>query len=59
LARNFLEGIRLNSEDQWWVINGRDLMNALEEAERGTDAGIVYLELIANSEAAEDGPSTV
>lgn len=37
-------------DEQWWCINGRDIMNALEEAARGTDPGVVYLELIANSE---------
>lgn len=42
-------------EEQWWSINGRDIMNALEEAARGTDPGIVYMELCANSEATDYG----
>ncbi len=36
--------------DQWWVINGADLMNALAAVNRGDDPSIVYMELIANAE---------
>ncbi len=36
--------------DQWWVVNGEVLMNALIAANRGDEPSIVYMELIANSE---------
>lgn len=36
--------------DQWWCINGADLMAALARAHNGDEPGVVYLELIANSE---------
>ena len=36
--------------DQWWVINGDDLMNALTSANKGDSPSIIYVELIANSE---------
>lgn len=37
-------------EDQWWVINGAELLAALTRAHDGDDPGIAYLELIANSD---------
>jgi len=40
--------------DQWWVINGADLMNALAAANNGDGPSIVYMELIANSEVSND-----
>ena len=42
-------------EDQWWCINGGDLMAALKSAHAGTDPDLVYLELFANSEAEDYG----
>lgn len=36
--------------EQWWTINGQCLMDALEAAHGGDDPGVVYLELLANSE---------
>lgn len=39
--------------DQWWCINGADLMGALTRAHEGDEPGFVYLELIANSETEE------
>lgn len=35
--------------EQWWVINGEDVMDALRRAHAGDDPEIVYLELVANS----------
>lgn len=40
--------------DQWWCINGADLMSALTRAHGGDAPGVVYLELIANSETEEN-----
>ena len=37
--------------EQWWTINGADLMAALQKAHDGDLPGVVYLELIANSES--------
>ena len=41
-------------KDQWWVINGEHLMNALIVSHGGDDPSIVYMELIANSEVSDD-----
>lgn len=35
---------------QWWAINGQTLLDALHAVAHGTDPGIQYLELVANSE---------
>lgn len=37
-------------DEQWWCINGAEILAALERAHTGDDPGIVYLELIANSD---------
>jgi len=37
--------------EQWWVINGADLLAALVAAHQGSTPDVVYLELVANSEA--------
>lgn len=42
-------------EDQWWTINGEDLLAALRRAHSGDAPEIVYLELLANSEAEDFG----
>jgi len=39
--------------DQYWVINGQVLMDALHDAWGGTDPNVVYLELIANSDTVD------
>lgn len=41
--------------EQWWAINGADLMAALERAHNGDLPGVVYLELHANSDITEYG----
>lgn len=43
---------------QWWTINGADLMGALERAHQGDLPGVVYLELLVNSEAEDHGNET-
>jgi hypothetical protein len=42
-------------EQQWWTINGDDLMTALWRAHEGDDPGVVYLEMFANSDAEDYG----
>jgi hypothetical protein len=37
-------------EDQWWVINGQVLMDALHAAHKGADPDMLYLEHLANSD---------
>lgn len=34
----------------WWTISGEALMDALYRAHDGDDPGLVYLELLANSD---------
>lgn len=34
---------------QWWVINGKDLLDALRACHDGTGPAVQYLELVANS----------
>lgn len=41
--------------EQWWTINGADLMAALERAHGGDLPGVVYLELLANSDGIDYG----
>lgn len=41
--------------EQWWTINGQELMTALQQAHAGTNPEIVYLELVANSESEDFG----
>ena len=41
--------------EQWWTINGEDIMEALRAAHEGTTPELVYLELIANSEGTDYG----
>jgi hypothetical protein len=43
------------SAEQWWTINGDDLVAALRRAHDGDDPGVVYLELLVNSESEEYG----
>lgn len=35
--------------EQWWSINGQEIMNMLERAKEGESPDLLYLELIANS----------
>lgn len=42
-------------EDQWWTINGADIMAVLARAHAGEDPDLLYLEMIANSETMEPG----
>ena len=37
--------------EQWWTINGEDLMNALRRCREGDSPAIVYMELLANSDS--------
>lgn len=39
-----------NSADQWWVINGERLREALRRAHDGDDPDVVFLEFYVNSE---------
>lgn len=43
-------------KDQWWYINGAELLAALHQAHDGDAPDVVYLELIANS--SDDTPTT-
>lgn len=45
------------AQEQWWVINGADLLRALERVDEGYPPDIIYLELVANSEAENYGPA--
>ncbi len=36
--------------EQWWTINGADLLAAMRRAHDGDDPNLLYLELYANSE---------
>ena len=45
-------------DEQWWTINGADLMDALHRAHDGDHPGIVYAELFANSETEDYGRDT-
>lgn len=40
--------------EQWWTLNGADLMGALQRAHDGDDPDVVYLELLANSDGGTD-----
>ncbi len=35
--------------EQWWTINGEDMLDAMRRCHQGDEPEIVYLELIANS----------
>jgi len=35
---------------QWWVLNGADLLTALNRCHQGEDPDMVYLEYIANAD---------
>jgi len=39
----------MTPDEQWWCINGADLLAALRQAASGDDPEIVYVELVANS----------
>lgn len=41
--------------EQWWVLNGADLMSALRRARDGEDPELLYLEYIANSDREDHG----
>lgn len=43
--------------EQWWTINGEDVMEALRRCHEGTPPDLVYLELIANSTSEDLGPT--
>jgi hypothetical protein len=44
----------MEPKDQWWVINGGELMRALKRAAEGEDPDLMYLELEANSNKMKD-----
>lgn len=50
VAIQTVEVDRVGPADQWWCINGAELMAALTRAHDGDRPDVVYLELIANSE---------
>jgi hypothetical protein len=41
--------------DQWWTINGQDMLDALIRCHNGDDPDIVYLELFVNSDVTDYG----
>ncbi len=41
--------------EQWWTLNGADLMAALERTYNGDMPGVVYLELLVNSDSHDYG----
>lgn len=42
------DGFGTQPEDQWWCINGAELMAALQRVADGDGPGVAYLELLAN-----------
>lgn len=38
-------------KDQWWVINGAELLHGLERAAAGEEPSLLYLEFYANTNA--------
>lgn len=40
--------------EQWWTINGAELLAALQRAHDGDLPDVVYLELLANSDGGTD-----
>lgn len=44
--------------EQWWTINGADILEALQRSYSGDLPDVVYLELLANSDGGTDyGPT--
>lgn len=41
--------------EQWWCINGEEILGALRRARSGDDPELVYLELYANSDSTDYG----
>lgn len=41
--------------DQWWCINGEELISAMRRAHEGEDPDMLYIELVANSTSDNDG----
>jgi hypothetical protein len=41
--------------EQWWALNGADLMCALQRAHDGDLPDVVYLELLVNSDTTDYG----
>lgn len=39
--------------EQWWTINGEDMLALIRRAHAGEDPDMLYLEAIANSEREE------
>lgn len=50
-----MDGMTRPPDEQWWAINGSDIMSALHRAYDGEDPDLIYLELIANSDAEDYG----
>lgn len=44
----------MNPDEQWWVIQGSDLLGALRRAAEGGDPDMLYVELYANSDASKE-----
>jgi hypothetical protein len=44
--------------EQWWTINGADIMAALQKVEQGDAPWVVYAELLVNSEGTDYGSPT-
>ncbi len=44
------EAMSASPAEQWWTLNGAELLDALWRAHDGDDPGVVYVELYANSD---------
>jgi hypothetical protein len=43
---------------QWWVLNGEDLLSNLKRASAGEQPELLYIEMVANSATERPCPST-
>lgn len=41
--------------EQWWTINGADIMAALEKVKQGDEPWVVYAELLVNADTTDYG----
>ena len=41
----------MSAAEEWWCINGQELLDALRRVSNGDDPDIAYAELFANSES--------
>lgn len=47
----------MRPDEQWWTINGDELMGVLKRAHEGEDPDLLYVELVANS-STDEGDTT-